>query len=152
MIHSNRSLSVVKNCQAHIGRSETCSIETRNRVQGEGQKTCPMCSRLWDFVYVFRCDVSDRRSTSFGWSITDNGHVVCVRAEGSERSISMKQKFHRQYYINHFRSQDHCKIAAALQNKGDVVDTAIEQQRYYVYTASLSVVSSNIKRITKFFD
>ena len=49
----------------------------------------------------------------------------------------MKQKFHRQNYINHFRSQDHCKIAAALQNKGDAVNTTIEQQRHYFYAASL---------------
>ena len=148
MIYSNRSLSVVKNCQAHIGRSETCSIETLNRVQGGGQKTCPMCSRLWDFVYVFRCDVSDRRSASFGWSQTIWSCRLC---KGSKRSISMKQKFHRQYYINHFRSQDHCKIAAALQNKGDVVDTAIEQPTTVLCLHSI-VVSSNIKTITKFFD
>ena len=67
----------------------------------------------------------------------DRRQWSCRLCKGSERSTSMKQKFHRQNYINHFRSQDHCKIAAALQNKGDAVNTTIEQQRHYFYAASL---------------
>ena len=34
------SLSVVKHCQAHIGRSETCSIETLKRVEDKKRVQC----------------------------------------------------------------------------------------------------------------
>ena len=54
-----------------------------------------------------------------------------------DRETSVRKKFHRQNCLNHFRSMDHCALAAALQSKGAAVTEAVEQMQQHIFAADL---------------
>ena len=61
----------------------------------------------------------------------------CRLCKDSDHETSIKHKFHRQNCLNHFRSASHCKIAAALESKGDAVTDAVLQQQQHIFAADL---------------
>ena len=64
---------------------------------------------------------------------------TCKLCPGMKRTTTIKSKFHRQNCLNHFRSAGHCQIVGALDNTGDAVAAAVEQQKQHIYSDQLPV-------------